>query len=276
MLKEFRENLISQQRSKNTIQAYLKAAEQYLRWYKESFLSEFVLFLPNNIAEFVSYLSNIRKLDAGSINLKLCGLRQFEKFLIQKGIQSELVISDSYNKKIQTPYINPCKTTQKEVDAFRQQILLHNGNRDFAIATIMAYAGLRVSEVTHLLLTDINLTTREILVIGKGDKKRVVDIGDKVVHAVRQYLKERQDICDYLFISRRKGKLDRSSINRIFSKYSEKITPHELRHFFCSNALEKGYSLIEVAYQAGHSSIQTTQRYTNPDKRKMQEKANLL
>ena len=246
MLKDFRENLISQQRSKNTIQTYLKAVEQYLRWYKESFLSEFVIFLPNNVAEFVSYLSNIRKLDAGSINLKLCGLRQFEKFLIQKGIQSEIVISDAFNKKIQTPYINPCKITQKEVDAFRQQILLHNGSRDFAIATIMAYAGLRVSEVTNLLLTDINLTTREILVIGKGDKKRVVDIGDKVIHAVRQYLKERQDICSYLFISRRKGNLDRSTINRIFSKYSEKITPHELRHFFCSNALEKGYSLIEV------------------------------
>ena len=276
MLTEFQENLIAQQRAKNTIQVYLKAIEQYQSWYEESFSSKFICFSSDNVDEFISYLTDERNLDESSINLKLCALRQFEKFLVQNGIQDEKAITKLHNKKTQISDINPCKIIQEEVDDFRQQILLQNGSRDFAIATIMAYAGLRVSEVTELLLKNIDLTTREIVVVGDGGKRRVVDIGDKVIDAVRQYLKKRQDSCNYLFVGKRKGKLNRSTINQIFSKCSEKITPNELRHFFCSHALEMGYSLAEVAYQAGHVSIQTTQRYINPVKRKMQEKANLL
>lgn len=62
----------------------------------------------------------------------------------------------------------------------------------------------------------------------------------------------------------------------MFKKYSDKITPHTLRHFYCSNALESGYSVHEVANQAGHSNIHTTLLYTNPTKEKMKDKAELL
>ena len=143
------------------------------------------------------------------------------------------------------------------------------GNTDFLTPHIDELA---------LLPEDVSLTAKEITVRqGKGAKTRVVFIGDKVIDAVRDYLAERPDTgSPYLFLSRRGGALSRGQVNRIFNAYSSTITPHTLRHFFCSTAIEAGYSINEVANQAGHSNIQTTLLYTNPTREKMKEKANLL
>ena len=130
----------------------------------------------------------------------------------------------------------------------------------------------------NLRIGDIDLAAREITVQhGKGDKMRVVFIGDKVVAAIREYIQERPDAdSPYLFLSRKDGALSRGQVNRIFNAYSDTMTPHTLRHFFCSAAIETGYSINEVANQAGHSNIHTTLHYTNPTREKMREKAKLL
>ncbi|MED3825546.1 TnP I resolvase, partial [Priestia flexa] len=80
----------------------------------------------------------------------------------------------------------------------------------------------------------------------------------------------------YLFISKKREKLDRTVVNRIFKSYSNVITPHQLRHFFCTNAIEKGFSIHEVANQAGHSNIHTTLLYTNPNQLQLKNKMELL
>ena len=150
------------------------------------------------------------------------------------------------------------------------------------MVTLLAYAGLRDSEMVGLLLADIDLTSKELAVRkGKGGKKRIVYLGDKVLHAVREYLPVRsgQRYADspYLFVSRQAPKLHRSRVNQICAQYSQVITPHTLRHFFCSHALESGaYTIAELANQAGHANVRTTLRYTNPSVQKMKEKANSL
>lgn len=101
-------------------------------------------------------------------------------------------------------------------------------------------------------------------IIGKGDKQRLVYLNDKIVYTIREYLKVRNSDSPYLFVSRQSEKLNPSRINQIFNKYSDVITPKTLRHYFCSNALENGYSIHEVANQAGHSNVQTTLIYSNP------------
>ena len=128
----------------------------------------------------------------------------------------------------------------------------------------------------NLKLTDIFFDSREIKVVGKGDKFRTVYFNDKVAAALREYLKVRTGDSEYLFTTRQSEKISRQQVNRIFNKYSKDITPHVLRHFYCTNALEKGYSYHEVANQAGHSNINTTLRYTNPTAQKMRDKANKL
>ena len=79
-----------------------------------------------------------------------------------------------------------------------------------------------------------------------------------------------------MFISNRSNKLTTSRVNQIFDKYNDKIHPHSLRHWFCSNAYESGMLLHEIANQAGHANIQITMRYTNPIKQQLKNKMNNL
>ena len=136
--------------------------------------------------------------------------------------------------------------------------------RDRAMLEVLYGCGLRVSELTGLNGDKVRLDEGSLLVTGKGGKQRL------------EYLKERKPGSAYFFVSRQSGKLAPSRINQIFNKYSDIITPKTLRHFFCSHALESGYSIHEVANQAGHSNVQTTLIYSNPTAQAMKDKANKL
>lgn len=110
--------------------------------------------------------------------------------------------------------------------------MLESGSkRDFAIVTLLVYAGLRRSECVNLKLDQVDLIAKEIRVIGKGDKQRLVYINDRIAAAIREYLKERNADSPYLFASRQCAKLSASRINQIFNQYSDTITPKTLRHF---------------------------------------------
>ena len=141
---------------------------------------------------------------------------------------------------------------------------------------MLAYAGLRISEALNIQLTDFNLTVGELKVRGKGDKDRVVYLNDKIINSIREFLRVRQNDSPYLFANKNNGIIHRSTINKVFNKYSEKITPHMLRHYFCTNALEGGFSVHEVAYLAGHSNVHTTLLYLNPNRESMRNKINQL
>lgn len=205
-------------------------------------------------------------------------MQVLNEFLIETGRQTELVLSKRNYLRVPTAYANPSIISRDPVEMFRQQILAGQGLQVYAIVTIRAYVGLRISEASALRLGDVDLAAREITVqYGKDDKMQVVFIGDKVVAAIREYLQERPDTdSPYLFLSRKGGALSCGQVNRIFNAYSDTITPHTLRHFFCSAAIEAGYSINEVANQAGHSNIHTTLLYTNPTREKRKEKENLL
>lgn len=278
MLNEFCDYLAEQGRAENTVKSYRQAVGDYIKWYRVTFGEEVQQLYRANVLDYISYLRTVRKLSNRSVNAKLAALQSFNEYLIDAVIQTDTVLTKRDYLKIQTAYANPSTVSREQVEAFRQRVLVGNGKRDHAIVTILAYAGLRISECLSLCLEDVSLTAKEITVRhGKGDKMRTVFIGDKVVNAVREYLKERPEagsLC--LFISHRGGPLSRGQVNRIFNTYSDTITPHTLRHFYCSAAIEAGYSINEVANQAGHSNVHTTLLYTNPTREKMKEKANLL
>ncbi len=277
MINRFKEYLIQDGKSVNTINSYLRHLQGFLNWYKESYGTDFEKLHRINIWDFISFLRNIKKDNAKTVNAKISALVKFNEFLIDKGIQTDLVISKKDNIKIQQQFASPTDILKQDIEAFRQKILENESKRDYAIITILAYAGLRISEALDLKVNDIDLTSKEITVrSGKGDKQRIVFINDKIINSVKEYMKERKSDSKYLFTSRQSDSVNRTRINQIFNKYSDKITPHTLRHFYCTNALEAGYSVHEVANQAGHSNIHTTLIYTNPSRKKMKDKANLL
>lgn len=277
MLEDFREYLHNLGRSDNTVNTYCQDVELFLSWCRDSFGEEPKLLYRANVLEYISYMRNVRRYHPRTVNNHLSSLRSLNEHLIAAGRQTEMVILNSDFMKIQLQYANPCTVEKQDVEAFRQRLLEGGNKRDYAIVTLYAYSGIRRSECVNLRLDQVDLVAKEILVVGKGNKHRIVYINDKIVHAIREYLKVRRSDSPYLFVSRQSGKMNPSRINQIFNQYSDIITPKTLRHFFCSNALETaGYFIHEVASQAGHSNVQTTLIYSNPSAREMKEKANKL
>lgn len=281
VIEGFKNYLSDQDKSINTIKSYASHIEEYTRWFLESFGLKFTKLYRENILDFKSYLLNIKKLNARSINTKLAALMKFNEFLLSRNIQEGIVVFKTDYIKVQTEYASPAIITKQDVESFRQTILENESKRDYAIVTLLAYSGMRISEAVNLKLSDVNLAARKIIVrYGKGKKQRLVIINDKIVNAIKTYLNERSRLknkdSDYLFISRESSRISRTRINHIFNDYSDIITPHMLRHFFCSYALEKGWSVHEVAGQAGHANIHTTLIYTNPSREEMRRKSNLL
>ena len=277
MITEYEIWLRENGKSENTVRSYSLNVRQYIKWHADSFGVKMMDLRHVNILDYRSYLQNIKKNAAGTVNAKLAALISYNAFLVASNRQKETAVTKDDLLRVQAAYTNPSNLSEKEVDAFRQAVLSGSGNRDHALVSILAYAGLRVSEAVSLGLDDVDCVGRQVTVCrGKGNKERVVYIGDKIIHAVKEYQKVLEPGSSWLFPGRKGGHLERSVVNKLCNRYSDKITPHALRHFYCSRALEMGFSFHEVANQAGHANIHTTLRYTNPTSEAMKDKASRL
>lgn len=288
LIKIFTDKLRLEGKTRKTIKTYTDSAREYFKWFDVSYGDVgYKKLYRENIMEYISYLRNTKrcirtgkKLNAKSINTKLSGLIKFNE-LIQP---DDIVVSEKDLIKVQAEIVSPTNITKKEVEEFRQRVLQSEGcsaKRNYAIVTIMAYGGLRISEVLSLKKDDVNTSANQIRVAdGKGGKQRTVIINSKIVSSIREYQKDDRVESEYLFHNSKGEILNPSTINRVFDEFSAEgyhIHPHMLRHFFCYNALESGaYTINEVSNQAGHTSIKTTLRYLNPNLEKIKEKAELL
>lgn len=271
-MNSFKKFLSNKYKSSNTMETYLIALNSFLKWYSHTYGLEMKILHKETILDFISYMKTIKESNAKTLRLYIHAIETYAEYIGQKDITKNIE-----KPKIQEMRLNPTEITQHEVDKFRQIILQETGKRNYTIVTIMAYAGLRISEVLNIKINDFNIQTREILIReGKGDKQRIAYMNDKIINALREYLKERNTSSKYLFISNRKGRIHRTTINKIFNKYSDIMTPHQLRHFFCTHCLENDFSVHEVAMLAGHQDINTTIKYTHPSIDKIKNKINKL
>lgn len=284
MINEFEKYLLEEDKSENTVKGYIQSVNGFLKWFSESKDVDFTKLHRENVREYISFLKIVKQSKPKTVNTKINALVKFNEFLVETKVQSDVVLTKRDYVKVQQQYASLAKVEYKDVEKFRQLILDSGNKRNYAIITIMSYAGLRISEALNLKMNDFNLVSREILVKeGKGDKNRTVFMNDKVKTALQGWLKVRKDKGidnEYLFVSNRNTPLNRTTINKLFKEFAEKIgkgiTPHDLRHFFCSHAISKGMSVHEVANQAGHSNIHTTLLYTNPTKDDLINKMNQL
>jgi len=269
-------------KSANTLKGYVLDINQYLKWFEESYGIGCTALYRQNVLDYITYLMNVKLNNAKTINHKISSLRSYNDFLISSGIQNDMVVQKTDMHKVQAEYASPTKVTELEVRQFMQKVLESNNKRNYAIVVFLAYTGARISEALSIRLDDFDLQTGECIIRnGKGDKQRFVLMNTKTVNALREYIKVRSRLSKaasskFLFVSIKNENLNRTVVNRIFKRHNPKITPHQLRHFFCTNAIEKGLSIHEVANQAGHSNVNTTLLYTNPDKAKLKSKMELL
>lgn len=284
MMEQFIQYLQEEGKSENTVKGYVQSVTGFLAWFDQSKGTDFKKLHRENVREYVSFLKTVKNSKPKTINTKVNALVKFNEFLIETKVQDEMVLTKKDYVKVQQQYASLAKVEFKDVEKFRQMILDSGNKRNYAIVSLLAYAGLRISEALNLKMNDFDVTSREILVQdGKGSKTRTVFMNDKVKTALKSWIKDREKQGienEYIFVSNRNKRLDRTTVNKLFNEFSEKvgkeITPHDLRHFFCSHAIKSGLSVHEVANQAGHSNIHTTLLYTNPSKDDLINKMNLL
>ncbi len=160
-----------------------------------------------------------------------------------------------------------------EDEAHRLLMACEHDPRDHAIITLMAYTGLRVSEVTGLDCEDINLGERTLTVVaGKGDKDRMVVFAQPTAVALRRWLEARDEVDhEALFLNRSGRRISPRSLQRIVKKYAgdagirKTVTPHVLRHTMATTLLRHGADIRIIQQLLGHSTIATTQIYTHVD-----------
>ncbi len=174
----------------------------------------------------------------------------------------------------------------EEVEKLLDQIDLSKkeGTRNRALLETLYSCGLRVSELVVLKISNIKQQEKYVRVIGKGNKERLVPIGDIALQWINHYLEQsRNHIAshlhtnDYLFLSFRGKPLTRMMINNIIRTHAEKagitkkISPHTFRHSFATHLVEAGADLRAVQEMLGHASITTTEIYTHLDRLRLRD-----
>ncbi len=231
------------------------------------------------IRGFLSILFE-RQEKKSSIARKLSAVRAFFKFLKREGVLAEnpstLVSTPKQDKTL------PRIMTEEEMNAFLNAVAeaTKTGEpamrRDRALLEMLYASGLRVSELVGLDLRSVNFGDGMVLVRGKGRKERIVPFGSKAKQALEDYLPIRQRILQErkkpgqqaLFLNVWGERLTTRSVDRLVKKYvrrygpAVKVSPHSLRHAFASHLLTEGADLRAIQEMLGHTSLATTQKYT--------------
>jgi integrase/recombinase XerC len=238
--------------------------------------------LDTRIIRNYVYSLNIKN-KSSSVARKLSALRTFFKFLEQ-----ENMISHTPMGSISTPKQEQHLPVYLSVDEVFA-LLESPGNgeysaaRDRAILELLYSTGMRVSEVVSCNLASLDFDSEMVRVKGKGNRERIVPIGQQAIKTLRAYFPERLELLrnrlhqgkkidkEAVFLNSRGSRLTARSIERLIAAYGRKagidkpVTPHVLRHSFATHLLEMGADMRSVQELLGHASLSTTQKYTHLD-----------
>ncbi|MGM0411324.1 MAG: tyrosine-type recombinase/integrase [Bacillota bacterium] len=235
-----------------------------------------------DIAEFLGDIILEKDNSPATRNRKLYAIRSFFKYLVNYDYidsnPADTIESSKTEIRAEPIYLK-LDEAQKYIQAIKDYDSI-NSSRDLAIAKLFLYAGLRVSELVALNLTDIDYEDLSIKFYGKGNKERYVPLHFDVLNTIKNYLKERSEIKiknddakNALFLSRHGNRINVRTVQILVKKYAKlagvknasKITPHKLRHTFASILYKKTKDLKVLQDLLGHTNISTTQIYTHTD-----------
>ena len=223
-----------------------------------------------DIKDYLEHL-NLKKEKTSSIRRKISSLKSFYKFLYKNNYINK---KDYPLTKIAYPKME--KKLPKFIyyndllEIINESSKDKDGVRDRLIIEMLYATGVRVSELINIKINDIDFNNRRIIVLGKGNKERIVYYGEYAEEVLKEYMKthERKNH-NYLFVNSRGEKLTdrgvRYIIDNIMSKLSVKthVTPHVLRHTFATDMLNNGCDIKVVQELLGHSSLKATEIYTH-------------
>ncbi len=258
--------------SGHTVEAYRTDLEQFYQYILETFeinsISEVShLYIRSWMAQMAE-----NQLTTRSINRKLSSLRAYCKFLLKR----ELLPKDP-TLKIQPPKTNkklPVYLEAQEIGRLFEEVDFGEGfpgMRDRLVLELLYGTGMRRAELVNLKDGDIDLSRRYIKVLGKGNKERLIPIGEQLAESLRYYIKAKREAFggDWLLVTDKGTHMQPAMAYKIVNKYLALVTtvykksPHVLRHTFATHLTNNGAEINAVKDLLGHSSLAATQVYTH-------------
>jgi integrase/recombinase XerD len=263
--------------SKNTLESYRYDLKNFSIWYKKDLIE----VTQSNIQEYLAFKFPSSK--SRSISRLLATLRRFYRYLLR-----EKIIKEDPTLMIEMP--KQSKTLPKSLNEEEVENLLNapniyqdQGLRDRAMLELLYACGLRVTELVSILLTELSMNDGVIRITGKGNKTRLVPLGEEAMSWINKYLTHTRDQIlkekksKFLFVTNRGEAMTRQTFWHIIKKYAfaagiqKSISPHVLRHAFATHLLNHGADLRVVQMLLGHSDISTTQIYTHIAKERLKD-----
>jgi len=261
--------------AENTVEAYQRDLKRFFQWLRKRRISSLSM---QDLSDYVAWLRG-EELSASSVARHVVSLKIFFRYLQLEGKLkdnlAELLGSQKLWQRV------PGVLSQGEVGRLLSAPAKYDTwwRRDRAMLELLYATGARASELAGLRVRDIHLDEAYCLCHGKGNKQRLVPLGELAIVAVRDYLKhERSRLAqqaaqpqEWLLLSSRGGQLRRERIWELVKYYaaragvSDRVSPHTMRHSFATHLLCGGADLRQVQELLGHASIATTQIYTHVD-----------
>lgn len=257
----FRRWMTAERKSKHTVKQYSFFAEMFLRICKKP-LDEIT---DTDLEDFKEYLAIEKGYSKSS---QYTCIKAVQLYYRSNGITPPTALTTpKRGRKV------PVYLTEEEMSRLLEAA--SPNSRNLAIVNVLAYTGIRLSELCSLNTGDLDLQEGTLFVrSGKGDKDRMVMMSDSCILSVKNYLKTRSHSpksSNSLFLSRVNMRIDPSTVQRMIRKLSETaniekhVTPHVLRHTFATTILRNGGDIRFIQKLLGHSSVATTEVYTHID-----------
>lgn len=265
--------------SQNSVEAYIHDITML-----DTFLEISKMKIPpaelrlNNLQSFIAWINGLGMSAASQARI-ISGIKAFFKYLVMENLivndPSQLLESPKLGRKL------PDTLSVEDINNLIEAIDLSSkeGTRNKAMLETLYSCGLRVSELVNLKLSNLHLEIGFVKVLGKGDKERLVPIGNVAIKLLRIYISDvratqtiQQGNEDIVFLNNRGAKLSRVMIFTIIKRLAQKInlkksiSPHTFRHSFATHLIEGGADLRAVQEMLGHESITTTEIYTHLDR----------
>lgn len=256
------------QYSINTINSYYEDIKEFYMVINKDIFS----INEDDVNKYLEYLYN-ENISKNSISRKLSGVRGLYNYLYSNKLIDNNLFSDVKNpRKVRgLPNFLTDKEITKLLDVSFDNLLFE---RNSLIIEILYSTGIRVSELVNIKICDINKYDKTIIILGKGNKERVVYYGKLLQEKLEKYTNNTRKLLnknnsDYLLLSKNGNKITTRQIENIINKFTflsgldKHVTPHTIRHSFATTMLNNGSDIVSVKELLGHSSINTTSIYTH-------------
>jgi integrase/recombinase XerD len=259
--------------SPNTIESYKQQLRKLQKYLYQKKISHSALS-DSQVIEFIKSEA-LKGISLATQSHLISALKSFYKYLVSEGkLDSNPVSNLEFPKKWK---VLPHYLSIQQIDALLNipDTSTSLGIRDKAILELMYGTGLRISEVIQLKIKNIFMDDSFIRVLGKGNRERVIPLGEKAKQCLKAYWDEtrtgilRSKDTQNVFLNHRGHPLSRQGLWKIIRGYGKQmgiasiLTPHTLRHSFATHLVEKGADLRSIQMMLGHSSISTTEIYTH-------------